>query len=466
MLLKYFYDDRLAQASYMLACPGSGEALVIDAARNIEPYLHAAEQHGLRIVMVVETHIHADYVPGTRELAVATGATIGLSAEGPPEWQYQFPDENVRLLHDGDVITLGAVKIEVMHTPGHTPEHISFMVTDTASSNQPVGVFTGDFLFVGDVGRPDLLEKAAHIVDTAEAGARQQYASVNRFKALPDHLQIWPGHGAGSACGKALGAMPSTTLGYEKLVNPAFNQPDEATFVAWLLADQPEVPRYFGHMKALNKRGAPLLRDLPQAQHITGAAGLDVVPDDALFIDTRPADDYARRHLPGTVNVPIHIGSFNTYIGYYVDYSKPTFFVAYKNDVLAVLEALFAIGIDNVPGYFTAEVVEEAHESLEQVTPRAARDAGLFLLDVRGETEYRERHIPGVRHIHMGSILEHLDELPRDETIGVHCASGERSQVVASLLQANGFAQVVNISGGIDAWQDAGLPIETAKSPA
>ena len=232
MLLKYFYDEKLAQASYLVGCAATGEALVVDPMRNIMPYLRVAEQEGLRITHVTETHIHADFVSGSRELGAATGATLYLSDMGDANWKYAYADEpNILLVRDGDSWMVGNIKVEVLHTPGHTPEHIAFQITDTKTASRPIGIFTGDFLFVGDVGRPDLLEEAAGYMGTKEVGARQQFQTVERFKGMPDYLQIWPGHGAGSACGKALGAIPSTTLGYEKLTNPAFQLADENAFV-------------------------------------------------------------------------------------------------------------------------------------------------------------------------------------------------------------------------------------------
>ena len=231
--------------------------------------MRTAAKEGLRITHVTETHIHADFVSGSRELAARTGASLYLSDMGDENWKYAYAHEpNVILVRDRDTWMVGNVRVEVMHTPGHTPEHIAFMITDTAGADRPIGVFTGDFLFVGDVGRPDLLEEAAGMVGTKEAGARLQYQSVARFKELPDYLQIWPGHGAGSACGKALGAIPSTTLGYEKLFNPAFQFDAEDAFVAWLLAGQPEAPRYFAQMKKVNKEGPALLATLPSPTHI------------------------------------------------------------------------------------------------------------------------------------------------------------------------------------------------------
>src|SRR5690606_13169215 len=260
MLLKRFYDNKLAQASYLVGCAATGEALVVDPNRNAEEYVAAAAGEGLRITHVTETHIHADYVSGSRELAARTGARMYLSAEGGPDWQYEFAAaDGATLLRDHDTFMVGNIRIEVLHTPGHTPEHLSFLVTDTAATEAPMGVFTGDFVFVGDVGRPDLLERAAKVANTMEAGARQLYASIQRFKELPNHLQIWPGHGAGSACGKSLGAVPQTTLGYERVVNWGLTSPSEAEFVREVLEGQPDPPRYFAEMKRINREGPRVL---------------------------------------------------------------------------------------------------------------------------------------------------------------------------------------------------------------
>lgn len=463
MLLKTFYDEKLAQASYLVGCQASGEAVVIDPARDITPYLRVADENDLRIVYVTETHIHADFVSGTRELAHAVGAHMLLSDEGGEHWSYHFPvDDTTSMLYHDDTFFVGEVRFHVLHTPGHTPEHLSFVVTDTTTADEPYGIFTGDCLFVGSVGRPDLLETATgDITHTADDGARQQFQNVQAMRDLPDYLQVLPGHGAGSTCGKALGALPSTTIGYERRYNPAFQYDDEDAFITWLLDDQPEMPQYVRQMKQINKQGAALLLELPQAQHITGVTPdeiPDIVPDDALFIDTRPVDDFATRHIPGSINIPINAKRFPTYVGYYVDYAKPTFFVAYQNDIPTVLTYLFAIGVDDVPGYFTSEVVQNATGSIPQQTPRAVHHGGYHILDVRSQSEYNASHVPDVQHIHMSEIPSRLDEIPREKSIAVQCGGGLRSQVVASLLKANGFENVINISGGIDAWKSAGLP--------
>lgn len=460
MLLKMIYDERLAQASYFIGCQAKGTAIVIDPARDITPYLELAEKEGMSIDFVTETHIHADFVSGTRELAAATGAQILLSDEGDANWKYQFPDEHMSLLHDGDVFKVGNLHFEVLHTPGHTPEHITFALTDTAAADEPIGLFTGDFLFVGDIGRPDLLEEAAGIMGTREAGAKQQFANIERFKAMPDYLQIWPGHGAGSACGKALGAVASSTLGYEKRFNPAFRFEEEVAFVEWLLAGQPEAPRYFAQMKKVNKLGPALLSELPTPELLSGTPSNGIHPQSNLIIDIRNPADFATQHIAGTLNIPLSSEGFATYAGWYVDFEQPTYLIAYDEQLDEALTVLRSIGVDNVPGYYTDDAVEVANASVTQKSARAVYEEQLRILDVRGLSEYQSQHIPGAMHIHMGAVQQHLDEIPRDEALAVQCGSGVRSQIVASVLERAGFTNVVNLEGGIAAWQREGLPLE------
>ena len=239
MILERVYDDMLAQASYLIASDHSDDAIVIDPLRDVEQYVSLAARKHLRIAYVAETHIHADFVSGARELAARTGAQLLLSGHGEGEWKYHTSG---RLIRHGDCIELGDVTLEVRHTPGHTPEHIAFVVVDHAATEQPIGMVSGDFIFVGDVGRPDLMEHAANERGTATALARRLYQSIQATRSLPDHLQIWPGHGAGSACGRALGALPATTLGYERLATWAFQVRDEGEFVRTVLEGQPEIP--------------------------------------------------------------------------------------------------------------------------------------------------------------------------------------------------------------------------------
>ncbi len=468
MLLKYFYDEALAQASYLVGCPKTGEALVIDPARDVAPYLTAAERAGLRITQVTETHIHADFVSGLRELAARTGATMYVSDMGDAAWKYAFAGEpNVIPLRDGDRWMVGNVQVEVIHTPGHTPEHIAFMITDTAAADQPMGIFTGDFLFVGDVGRPDLLEAAAGMVGTKEPGARRQFHSVQRFKALPDYLQIWPGHGAGSACGKALGAIPSTTLGYEKRFNPAFRFTDEEEFVRWLLDGQPEPPRYFAQMKRVNKVGPALLSQVAQPERLTPARLREVLAAGGQVFDLRDQADFERAHLRGAISAPASSASFSTYVGWFVDYSRPTYLILPDVERLdAILKALRAIGVDDVAGYAGPEAVGDEAEGLALITARQLgarlRSNGIMVLDVRGKAEYDALHIRGATHIPLGYLRDRLAELPRDHDIAVYCASGYRSTIAASLLRGAGFDRVASMPDGIETWAQL-LPVERGR---
>ncbi|NWF70070.1 MAG: MBL fold metallo-hydrolase [Chloroflexi bacterium] len=457
MLLKYFYHQALAQASYMVGCQATGEALVIDPARDIQPYVQAAQQAGLRITHVTETHIHADFVSGVRELAAHSGAQILLSAEGGADWAYDYESTALR---DGDRFMVGNIRLDVLHTPGHTPEHLIFMLTDTAGADSAMGLFTGDLLFVGDIGRPDLLEEAAGIAHTREPGARQQFRNLQRLKTLPDYLQVWPGHGAGSACGKALGAIPSTTLGYEKLFNRAFQFNDENAFVDWLLQGQPEAPRYFGQMKRVNKTGPALLQDLREPLRLDPTILPEVLKTGALVIDTRAGAAFARGHIPGTLHIPAGENTFSTYAGWYVDFRQPTYLIAAEDDAERIVRELRAVGVDNIPGYFTPDVAEKGGGQVEQITvQQAAALAAPYILDVRSRSEYEDGHIPAAQHIAMGYVPRRLHELPRDRQIIVQCGAGVRSMIVASLLAGQGL-RVINLVGGIDAWKQAGLPLE------
>ena len=241
MILEHLYEDAIAQSAYLVGCGATGEAVVIDPHVDIERYLAAARRRGVRITAVAETHIHADYVSGARALAEATGATLYVSGEGGPDWQYSFAgDPHVRVLHDGDVFEVGRLRLQAVHTPGHTPEHLIYVLTDGGVTDVPLGAFTGDFLFVGDVGRPDLLETAAGQPGTMRASASRLFRSLRQLDALPDHLVIWPGHGSGSACGKALGGVPVSSLGYERLTNWGLREGSEQAFVEAVLAGQPD----------------------------------------------------------------------------------------------------------------------------------------------------------------------------------------------------------------------------------
>lgn len=480
MFLKRFYHEGLAQASYLVGCQKTGEALVIDAHRDADQYVAAAASEGLRITHVTETHIHADYLSGSRELAARTGARLFLSAEGGRDWQYAFAaSDHATLVRDGDSFKVGNLRLDVVHTPGHTPEHITFVLTDTPASPHPVGAFTGDFIFVGDVGRPDLLERAANIEGTMRAGAAQLFHSIQRFVArYADYLQLWPGHGSGSACGKALGAVPQTTLGYEKLANWALQIRDETTFVESVLDGQPDPPRYFAMMKKFNREGPAILGHLPAPVH-TSAAELDsVLESEAIVLDIRRADVAADRHIPGTLNIPLN-KSFVGWAGWLIDYSRDIYLLSDDVDDRAARQAaaeLAMIGLDRVAGWFGAEAFTmwsargRSFGSVEQVDASTLaewlRDDAITLVDVRAIDEWDAGHIPGARHAPLGRLTDVLPQLAGARRVVMQCQGGGRSAIAASLAQLHGIGSVVNLRGGFQAWQAGDLPVEQSSSAA
>ncbi|HEX6598537.1 MAG TPA: rhodanese-like domain-containing protein [Gemmatimonadaceae bacterium] len=470
MYFQRFYDTPLAQASYLIGCQRTGEAVVIDPNRDIAQYLAAAEAQELRITHVSETHIHADFVSGARELARRTGALLLLSDEGDADWKYAYAAEDgARLLKDGDHFMVGNIRLDVLHTPGHTPEHISFLVTDTTAGAGPWGILTGDFVFVGDVGRPDLLEKAAGVKGTMEAGAHALFRSLEKFRALPDHLQVWPGHGAGSACGKALGAVPSTTVGYERIANWGVATTNEDEFVRMVLDGQPEPPRYFAEMKRINKTGPRVLGGLPRPPRLPASALDELMQRGEVVVDTRPAAAFAAGHVPGTLSIPLN-GSFTTWAGWLLPYDREVYLIA--DDAHAAGEAvrdLAMIGLDRVAGLLGTEslsawsVAGRTLETVTQLTPReaAARLEGgdVEVIDVRGRTEWEAGHLPGVQNIPLGYLAERLDALPADRMVVLQCQGGGRSSIAAALLQSRGMKNVANLAGGYRAWQNEGLPV-------
>ncbi|NLP49726.1 MBL fold metallo-hydrolase [Bacillus sp. RO1] len=461
MLLKYFYDERLAQASYMVGCQASKEAFIIDPARNILPYIEAATKEGLRIVGALETHIHADFVAGSRELAKRLGAKMYLSNEGDKDWKYEnigeLPHE---LVKDGDEIKLGNIVFQVLHTPGHTPESLSFLVTDGgAKTEHPMGIFTGDFVFVGDVGRPDLLEKSAHKEGTADKGAKDMYASLTNFKNLPDYVQVWPGHGAGSACGKSLGAIPSSTVGYEKRVNWAFQHDDFESFASELLEGQPEPPKYFGIMKRVNKIGPNFTLDLRKPERLDDINALSKkIIEGAQVIDTREAALFSKEHIEGTINIPFN-QAFTNWAGWIINYEQPLYLLTDPSKLEEIQRALQSIGIDNLHCYMDVDLairMTSALESYHDITPKEAKELlaeGAQVIDVRHDSEWKSGHIEGAKHMMLGTLLDRLEEVPTDRPLIIQCGSGVRSAIAISLLQAKGVKDVRNMLGGYARWQ-------------
>ena len=470
MYFQRFYDIPLAQASYLIGCQATGEAVVIDANRDLAQYVEAAEAQKLRITHVTETHIHADFVSGSRELAHSAGAQLLLSAEGGRDWQYAFATEaGATLLHDGDSFKVGNIRIGVLHTPGHTPEHLCFTVTDGAVATEPMGIVTGDFVFVGDVGRPDLLEKAARVEGTMDAAARALYASLDKFRALPDWLQVWPGHGAGSACGKALGAVPASTVGYEKRFNWGLQPMTEDQFVQRVLDGQPEPPTYFAQMKRINKEGPSLLHGFRHPERLPAARLGELLAGGQVVVDTRPTAAFAAAHVPGTLNIPLG-KTFSTWAGWLLPYDRDIHLIV-DEDSRARDEAvrdLAMIGLDRIAGVFGHDTVgvwaqTAAKGKIAQTTATELHDTllprGVAVIDVRNQAEWNAGHLPGAHHMQLGTLAARLDDVPRDGVVVVHCQGGTRSAIAASLLAAHGFHNVVNLQGGFQEWTSTGYPV-------
>lgn len=463
MILHRIYNDELAQASYLVGSQETGEALIVDPNRDADQYVRAAEQEGLRITAVIETHIHADFVSGAPELSQRTGARLLLSDAGPREWKYAYArDVGATLLCDGDEFQVGEIRLRAMHTPGHTPEHLSLLVTDTEVAPEPMGAFTGDFLFVGDVGRPDLLETAAGIVGAKEVGARQLFAALSRFREQPDYLQIWPGHGTGSACGRSLGAVPQSTMGYEKRFNWGFQVTDEEEFVREVLSDQPDTPAYFARMKQVNRHGAAPISSLPSPSELPASTLRQELGRDTMVVDIRSAREYAVGHVPGTLNLPLGSG-FLTWAGELLPYDRPLALLGASASVFEAIHQLRLIGHDAVTGYWTLEALRhwEADagplEGLRRIAPvdlRPLVERGeVEVLDVRRPGEHEAEHIQGSRNVPLAQLKRRLGEVPEDRPVAVHCQGGLRSAIAASILAAHGHKDVLDLEGGFSAWR-------------
>lgn len=478
MLLRMLYDDRLAQAAYLIGCQKTGEAILIDPERDVDRYLAAAAREGMRIIAVAETHIHADFLSGAREFAQQTGAKVYVSAEGGPEWQSRWLESKAgggsydhhRLRH-GDVFSVGNIDFKALHTPGHTPEHMCYLVTDRGSgATEPMGVITGDFMFVGDVGRPDLLETAAGQRGTMESSARALYSSLRDAGAWPEFLQVWPGHGAGSACGKALGAVPQSTVGYERRFNPAIRAAvAEQPFIDFILSGQPEPPLYFARMKRQNADGPALLGSLPRPERLDAAALARRSPE-MVAIDTRTWAAFMKGHLPGSIYAPSD-SMFHQVVGSYVEERAPIVLIADEPKVEGIVRDLVRIGLDQVrawaaPADVSALPPSALHTAKEIGISEARRriDAGeVFVLDVRRADEFREGRLPRGVNVAYPRLPANIEQLPpKDRPILVNCRSGGRSSRACAYLQRLGY-DATNLAGGFLAWEKEGGSVEGTK---
>jgi hydroxyacylglutathione hydrolase len=461
MLFKQIYDDSLAQASYLIGCQKTGEAIVIDPRRDIGVYLEEARNNGLTIIAVTETHIHADYLSGARELAAATKANLYLSDEGGTDWAYQFAHTGLK---HAQIIKIGNIALQAIHTPGHTPEHLSFLITDGATTSSAGFFVTGDFVFVGDLGRPDLLDEAAGGFDTRFEDAKQLFTSLqDHFLTLPDYVQVWAGHGAGSACGKALGAVASSTVGYERRFawwSTYLENNDLDGFTRELLEGQPDAPSYFARMKRQNKAGPTVLGTRDSLVELSAEQTKTQLEAGAWLIDTRSKPDFQDGAVKGSLHLPAG-KNFTTWAAWLIDpefEARDLILLAQSAAQAAQLQAeLTRVGIDRLVGFITNpngfNLESQAPISLSE----AQRIQHPFVLDVRAKSEFLAGHIPGATQIHAGQLYKHLQELPHDLPILLHCQSGTRSAAATSYLRAKGFSNVLELDGGFKAWQQAQL---------
>jgi len=474
VFMRMLYDDKLAQAAYLVGCQKTGEAVVIDPERDVDRYIDLAEANDLRIVAAAETHIHADFVSGARELAERVGARVYVSDEGDADWKYEWLDKKSgggsydhTLLKDGDTFRIGEIGFEAVHTPGHTPEHLVFLITDHGSgATEPIAMATGDFVFVGDLGRPDLLETAAGMAGNMEPAARRLYRTVDRLKAVPDFVQIWPAHGAGSACGKSLGAIPTSTVGYEKRFNPALlAATDERTFLDFILSGQPEPPVYFKNMKRDNKVGPPVLGGLPRPARVTAKdlAGLDLSGGSAVIVDTRPWDEFRAGHVGGSYSFPLR-KSFTTDVGSMVRDTDEICLVVEPGRLEEAVRDLIRIGLDRVKGWCPPEDIAGAGlETIDEVdvgeAVRLVEAKEVSVLDVRRATEFEKGHLPGAVNISHTRLADRLDEVPEGRLL-INCRSGARSARASAYLKRLG-RDVINLEGGFLAWEERAAPVES-----
>jgi hydroxyacylglutathione hydrolase len=464
MYFKQFYLGCLAHASYLIGSQGVG--VVIDPQRDVDQYIEEARKQELQIKYVIETHLHADFVSGHRELAERTGAEIVFGAKA----NAKFP--HVATKH-GDLLKAGSLEMKVLETPGHTPESICVLVTDTSNPDAPAKLFSGDTLFIGDIGRPDLVAVKGH---SAEEMAASMYESLNQILLkLDDQVEVYPAHGAGSLCGKSLSAEKSSTIGREKKFNYALQPMSKEAFIAMLIADQPEVPAYFPKDVEMNQTGASPLSALPKPQLMQAAEVIKELQRGAVVLDVRDASKFAEGHIRGSYNISLS-GQFASWAGTIIEVGTPVILTA--DDFAQVEEAvmrLARIGIESVIGFQCKTENEWCTQpfdiersqliSVNSLNERMSKSEQLLVIDVRREGEFSAEHISGAVNIPLAELSTRLSEIPQDKEVAVICAGGYRSSIGVSLLLRGNFSKVVNVIGGFSAWKKTGYTV-VSKEPA
>jgi hydroxyacylglutathione hydrolase len=464
VILKQYYLGCLAHASYLIADEASGQAAVVDPQRDVEQYLDDAAAAGCRIEHVFLTHFHADFVAGHLELRERAGATIHLGARATAEYPFAA-------MADGDGVQLGEVRLTVLETPGHSPESISILVNDPAHGmDEPYAVLSGDTLFIGDVGRPDLRGALGW---SAEDLASMLYDSLHdKLARLPDETLLYPAHGAGSLCGKSLSSETVSTIGVQRAYNYALAPMSRERFIETVTSDLPDAPAYFTYDAVLNARERPTLEQAleRELQPLTLEQVLELAANGAQLLDTREPAKFDGAHLRGSVNVGLS-GSYATWCGTLLDPQRPIVLIAEPGRELEAATRLGRIAFDSVAGYLAGGMQAladrpELVDRIERITAGslaerlAAPDAPL-LIDVRAPGEWQERRIEAAVNVPLSRLLERMSTLDREQPIVVHCATGYRSAIAASLLQRDGYADVTDLVGGLAAWESAPRPLSS-----
>ncbi len=460
MYFKQIQVQGLGCFSYVLGCPAKGVMVVVDPKRDIDDYLDIAREEGMRITHVIDTHVHADHVSGAHELSGRTGAPICMHPDTPATFAFTP-------LPEGTVLEAGAARLTVLHTPGHTPHSLSLLVSDLARSEDPWLILTGDLLFVGDIGRPDLVGQAA-----LDEQVRNLHNSLFvKLGALPDHLEVYPAHGAGSLCGKGMSPKPSTTLGYERRHNPRLQYATFEDFALAMSQDFPARPKSFSHIIATNAGGAPLLERCPLERALSVADFEARMASGAVVIDARASAAFGGCHIPGALNIGFEKQLAN-WVGMVVDPGADLLLVTEGRAAYEAMRTeLHRIGYDNILGYLAGGMPTwiysgRATARLEQVgalelAARLAKGDAPILLDVRTPAEWAAGHIAGARHLPLAEILQACCALPTDEEIVVYCGSGYRSNMAGSYMRNHGYANVTSLAGGVLAWARSGQALVT-----
>lgn len=444
MYFKRFFVEGLAHASYLFGA--DGEAAVVDPRRDVDDYIADAEREGLRITAVLNSHPHADFASGFRELAERTGAKVYLSQLAPAKYEHVAAK-------DGDRIKLGTLEVELLETPGHSPDSLSFLVRE---KGQPIAIFTGDLLFVNDVGRPDLRDAD----EDPSALAGKMYDSLfQKILMLPDEVKVYPAHGAGSLCGRAISDAPFSLVGQERKLNWALQLTDRDEFVRQMTANLPDRPAYFSYDVDLNLKGAAPLASFPSPKELSENELVGAVENGAAIIDARPAGEFGAGHFPGSINIGLGSPSFSTWTGFLISGDKPIVLVlASANDAKKARLDLARIGFDNLLGYITAAALTHT-QKLPQISVQelkaSLQNGGPLVVDVRTPTEWKSGHIDGARHLPLSTFARPELDLPKDRRIAVICGSGYRSSIATSLLQARGYKDLANVTGGMTAYTES-----------